>query len=326
MNKNGCFFIPLVLFFITLSFCSGWIFVQPAWGGNATLLSPGHQQLQAGDYTRRVTVNRRERAYVFHIPRDHDSTMPTPVIFAFHGGFGTSETFARVTNLHELAGRVGFIVVYPEGYRRSWNGGDCCGPAKGQDIDDVAFVRAMLEDLTSVANVDPQRVFATGFSNGGIFSYRLACELSDRIAAIAPVSSAMGLSDLACNPTRPVPVLHFHGTADRYAPFAGGPSAYKPAGERRSVPGTINFWLRRNGCTNETQVNYQRGSATCITHPNCRGDAEVILCTIEGMGHEWPGYTPTARMERLLGPGTHDISATDMIVEFFVEHAMRLRN
>jgi polyhydroxybutyrate depolymerase len=248
------------------------------------------------------------------------------VILAFHGGLSTPKLFAGVTNLHERAGRVGFIVVYPEGYRRSWNAGDCCGQAKEQDIDDVAFVRAILEDLASVVNVDPPRVFATGSSNGAMLSYRLACELSDRIAAIAASAGPMALPDSACNPTRPVPVLHFHGLADEYAPFNGGPSKYEPAGVRRSVPGTIAFWVRRNGCTDETD-SYTQGSATCITHPNCRDAAEVELCTIEGMGHQWPGSPPRGWwLERKLGPGTHDISATDKIVEFFVEHAMRLRN
>jgi polyhydroxybutyrate depolymerase len=296
------FIIPLVLCFIPLASYSG------------------ESSLQPGVNTRRVRVNGLERTYVVHVSLPYDRAKLAPVIIAFHGGFGTPAFFERVTHLGERAGLAGFIVVYPEGYRRSWNAGDCCCPARCEGIDDVSFVRAVLDDLASIMTIDPRRIFAAGSSNGAMFAYRLACELSDRIAAIATSAGTMALPDEACNPTRPVPVLHFHGLADEYAPFKGGPSKYKPTGVRRSVPETTAFWLRRNGCTDETRVTYQRGAATCTTHHNCQGQAEVTLCTIAPMGHQWPGGRVS--FPRALGPGTTDISATEMLVTFFQRHQM----
>jgi polyhydroxybutyrate depolymerase len=286
----------------------------------------GQSFLQPGAITRHVRVNGVERAYVVNVPLAYDPEKFAPVILGFHGGASTPGFFEEVSHLTERAGPAGFVVVYPEGYKRSWNAGDCCCPAECEGVDDVSFVRAVLDDLASTMRVDPRRIFATGSSNGAMFTYRLACELSDRIAAIAVSAGTMALPNEACNPTRPVPVLHFHGLADEYAPFNGGHSKYEPTGVRRSVPGTIAFWLRRNGCTDEARVSYKQGSATCTTHPDCRSDAEVVLCTIREMGHVWPGYTPKGWLERLLGPGTTDISATDMIVQFFGAHPMPLRN
>jgi polyhydroxybutyrate depolymerase len=242
------------------------------------------------------------------------------VILAFHPGFATAQGFAENTGLSIRAGRAGFVVVYPQGYGRSWNAGDCCGPAMRQGIDDVAFVQAVLADLASVMKVDPQHVFATGFSNGAKMAYRLACELSERMAAIAAVGAAMSMSDSACRPTQPIAVLHIHGMADGWGPFYGGPSSHKLAGEQRSIPETIRFWLHQNGCTAATRTTYRHSAAMCTAHSDCQEHAQVALCTIEGMGHQWPGGKVV--FPRIFGPGTADISATDMLVEFFLSHPM----
>jgi polyhydroxybutyrate depolymerase len=296
--------------------------IAPSHSGEriAHALPQGRQQLGAGEYTRHLTVNGLERSYLLHIPDGLDPRSPVPVILAFHGGFGTAKYFAQTTEIHERAGQAGFVVVYPEGYGRSWNAGDCCGPAQRRNIDDVAFVQALLADLGSIINLDPRRIFATGFSNGGKLAYRLACELSERIAAIAPAATSLGIAD--CNPNRPVPVLHFHGLADRYAPFMGGRGAFEPAGVHTSVPETIAVWARLDGCTDEASVTFRKGAATCVTHQRCKQEAEVTLCTIERMGHQWPGFRPQRIVERRLGPGTDDLSATDMLLPFFQRHPM----
>jgi polyhydroxybutyrate depolymerase len=247
-----------------------------------------------------------------------DPAAAAPVILGFHGGFGSPQDFAHLSDLPARAGRTGFVVVLPEGYRRSWNAGDCCGPAQRRRVDDVAFVKALLNDLASVVNVDPRRVFAIGFSNGGKFSYHLACELSDRIAAIAPVACSIGAS--TCKPTRPVPVLHFHGTIDQFAPFKGGIGAYRRTGMHTAVLVGIETFVNQNGCTQENRVTFKRRGAMCLTYSICRDGAEVTLCTIEGMGHQWPGGKEI--LPRLLGPGTDDISATDMLLTFFQRHPM----
>src|SRR5262249_41276708 len=157
--------------------------------------------------------------------KSYDGTRPFPVVLAFHGGGSNAGQMVRFSGLNDKADQAGFLVVYPNGTGRleqalTWNGGNCCGYAMLNKVDDGAFVRALLDDLGKVAKVDAKRVYATGMSNGAILAYRLASELSDRIAAIAPVSGPMGTEK--CNPTRPVPVLHFHGTDDDFAPFKGG--------------------------------------------------------------------------------------------------------
>ncbi len=155
------------------------------------------------------------------------------MVLAFYGGGANASNMVVYSGLNEKADDAGFIVVYPSGTGRlekilTFNGGNCCGYVMNNQIDDVEFTRMVLDDLATAANIDPKRVFATGMSNGGIMSYLLASELSDRIAAIAPVGGPMGTE--SCKPKRPVSVIHFHGTEDECAPFHGG--------RGKGVPGT----------------------------------------------------------------------------------------
>ena len=215
----------------------------------STLLAT--DSLTPGDHTRTLQHDGRARSYIVHVPPKYDAK-PTPVVLAFHGGGSNAEQMVRFCGLNEKADKEGFIVVYPNGTGRiermlTWNGGNCCAYAMWNNVDDVGFTRALLDDLATVANIDTKRVFATGISNGGIMCYRLASELSDRIAAIASVAGTMGVK--TCNPKRPVPVMHFHGTEDKFLPFKGG------IGERSlaqvvfiSVDQTIQTWVKADGC------------------------------------------------------------------------------
>jgi len=272
----------------------------------------------SGENRRYLKVDGRDRSYLLYIPKGLDRTKPSPVILAFHGAMGTPENIAQITGFNEKAGRAGFIVAYPEGYKRRWNAGNCCDPPRAEGINDVAFVRAILDDLVSVVNIDPQRIFAAGFSNGGKMTYRLACELSERIAAVTVVSSSIGVE--SCSPKRPVPVLHLHGSADKLSPYKGGQGALASTGEHRGAIDSVNEWVSLDRCSTQAQETYNRGKAKCLTHSNCRVGAEVTLCTIEGMGHQWPGGEVVR--PRLLGPGSDDISATDRSIEFFLRHPM----
>jgi polyhydroxybutyrate depolymerase len=191
-------------------------------------------------------------------------------------------------------------------------------------VDDVAFTRMVLDDLATSANIDPKRVFATGMSNGGIMSYLLASELSDRIAAIAPVGGPMGTE--TCNPKRPVSVIHFHGTDDEYAPFKGGRGRGISGTEFYSVEHSIQAWVNANGCEKEPVVTKLPDTAkdgtsiTCKTYGGGKDGSEVVLVEIDSGGHTWPG-----RESRLkaLGKSTKNISANDMMWEFFEKHPMK---
>jgi polyhydroxybutyrate depolymerase len=292
--------------------------------------------LAPGEHTRTLRVGERTRTYRIHVPKGRDPEIPCAVVVAFHGGGGNADSMIRLSGLNAKADEAGFVVVYPYGSARfgerqlTFNAGLVGGFAKARNIDDVGFTRALLDDLERVVRVDPDRVFATGMSNGAMMAYRVACELSDRIAAIAPVGAPMGIDD--CRPTRPVPVMHFHGTADELAPFAGGygrlPTGGKGVTDFPPVAQTIRRWVEANGCDSEPVVEALPDAAndgTRVTTRTWRSDgtgAEVVLVEIESGGHTWPGMPPVADF---LGPSTRDISANDLMWEFFTRHPRRPR-
>ena len=285
---------------------------------SALALSAVHEQASPPQ-TRTIKLGTLQRSYLVYPPK-HPLPKGPGVILAFHGGGGSAASFARVTKLHERAGAEGFVVLYPEGYGRSWNAGDCCGPAQRRHVDDVTFVRAVLDDLRSVLIYDQARVFATGFSTGGRFTYLLACRMSDRLAGIAVVGSAMGIPDTDCTTAAAVPVLHIHGTADTYAPFGGGQSAC--LGARAAFRSGDR---RRMGSAQPVRSIRKAHASTAGSHSRwykrCRNESEVTLWIIDGLGHQWPGGELV--MPRRLGLGTTAFRATPEIVAFFGRQAGR---
>ncbi len=294
------------------------------------LLPANDAPLPPGDHTRSLEVDNRTRTYLVHVPPKYDSKNPTPVVLAFHGGGSNAEQMVRFCGLNETADRAGFIAVYPNGTGRlakvlTWNGGNCCGYAMQNKVDDVAFTKALLDDLATVLKVDAKRVYATGMSNGAIMAYRLASELSERIAAIAPVSGPMGTEK--CGPKRPVPVMHFHGTDDGFAPFKGGKGDKSVSGtEFYSVEHSIRAWVEANGCKKEPATDELPDKAkdgTKVTqkpYGSGKDGTEVVLVVIEGGGHTWPGREPGFK---LLGKATKNVSANDLMWEFFEKHPMK---
>lgn len=285
--------------------------------------------LTPGDHTRTLQVSGSKRSYLVHVPRAYDGSSPLPVVLVFHGGGSNPRAMVEFTGLNDKADVAGFLAVYPSGTGRlarmlTFNGGNCCGYAQRHDVDDVAFVRALLDDIERVARIDKRRVFATGMSNGAIMSYRLASEMSDRIAAIAPVGGPMGTS--TCHPRRPVPVIHFHGTADEFAPFAGGHGAKSLTQTNfLSVDHSIQAWVKANGCPAIPRIEKLPDAvddgltATRTTYGPCRSGSEVVLITIQGGGHTWPGREPTPAY---LGKSSRDVTANDLMWEFFQKHPL----
>jgi len=293
------------------------------------LASLGADPLAPGDDTRTLTVGDLKRSYHVHIPPKYDSKQPTPVVLAFHGGLTNAESMIVFSELNTKSDRAGFIVVYPNGTGRlerilTFNGGNCCGYAMNNKIDDVEFTRRILDDLAKVSNVDPKRVFATGMSNGGIMSYLIASELSDRIAAIAPVGGTMGTE--TCHPKRAVSIIHFHGSDDEFVPFKGGKGKGPSGNEFYSVDHSIEAWVKANGCDKEPVVKKFPDTAkdgttvTRKTYGSGRDGSEVVLVIIEGGGHTWPGHELRVKM---LGKSTKNISANDLMWEFFEKHPMK---
>jgi polyhydroxybutyrate depolymerase len=263
------------------------------------------------DQTLTVMSKGTTRTAHVHVPASYDPKRATPVVLNFHGYTSNAPEEELLTVMTPKADKEGFIVVYPDGLGGSWNAGTCCGTSMSTNVDDVAFVADLLDAMETELCVDTRRVFATGMSNGGFLSHRLACELSTRIAAVAPVAGV--LAPPTCDAKRAVPVMHFHGTADMLVPYGGDATMGIP-----SVADTIAGWAARDGCTGEPLETFRKGDAHCTTHGACAEGAEVTLCTIDNGGHTWPGGTPIVA----LGNTSTNLSATDAMWTFFLAHPM----
>jgi len=289
------------------------------------LSAPGGNLLPIGDHSRELKIGDMFRSYSVHIPPSYDPGRPTPVVLVLHSAMMNGNLMARFCGLSEKADRSGFVVVYANGTGSTplflyWD----AGGVRGRVSDDVGYVARLLDDLATVVNVDPRRVFAAGMSNGAMMCYRLAAELSDRIAAIAAIAGTMAIED--CRPRRPVPVIHFHGTRDGLVLY-GGPDERIPKNLKfLSVDDTIRAWVRLDGCPEppvlEALPDLAREGTTVRkkSYGPGKDGAEVVLYTIEGGGHTWPGREPRVNF---LGKSTRDISANDLMWEFFQKHPMK---
>lgn len=244
-----------------------------------------------GTSTGELTVNGTSRSFRVHVPPSYRADTPLPLVLMLHGGGGSGKQLEESSSrMNPIADREGFITVYPDGTGLipTWNAGNCCGAGVRDDVDDVAFIAALVDHLKGSLCVNKARVFAMGMSNGAMFSHRLACELSERIAAIAPVAGTIGVSD--CQPTRPVPVMQIHGTSDGHVPWDGGVGCGPSGVDFVSVPDTVEGWRTRNGCEKSTSTAFDEGNGQCVSYEGC--EAPVVLCSIEGGGHSWPGGVP----------------------------------
>ncbi|CAN5460628.1 PHB depolymerase family esterase [soil metagenome] len=274
----------------------------------------------SGDRTLTFTSGGIVRVAYIHVPNGYDAAQGTMLVLNFHG-FSNSALIQRtISRMDKSSDQHGYIVVYPEGVATSWNAGDCCGTAWVNAVDDVQFVRDLVQKLLTDYCVDPKRVFSTGYSNGGFLSYRLACEMADTFAAIAPVAGQLGIPPTSCNPVRKVPLLEFHGTADPIVPYQGGTPIIGfdlgPVPKFRSVTESVGAFVLKNGCLGLPSTIYQKGDATCTQWGLCQAD--VVHCKIDAGGHTWPGGVPIP----LVGKTSTDIGATETMYDFFVAHPM----
>ncbi len=274
------------------------------------------QLILSGDQGRTLAFDGMERKYILHIPPGYDPSQPAALVLAYHGISLNAQEMMRISGFSAQADKDTFFVAYPEGSgtRQSWNGGSCCGEAMLRKVDDVGFTRAMIEDIAQQVNIDRSRIFATGFSNGAIMAYRLACDLADQIAAIGPVSAAP--TTISCNPSRPVSVIHFHGDADRLNPYEGG----KATGgiELMSVEDGISLWLGLNKCPSQAQET-QAGNIIHRIYAPCQQNSAVELYKILGGEHAWPGGEAVSEQ---VGEPTDEIDATALMWAFFNEHPL----
>lgn len=289
----------------------------------------GYQQ-ETGVIQRTLEVDGMERTYTLYVPTGYDLRRRTPLVFSLHGVLSNAGEQQRYTGWNEIAERENFIAVYPEGtpflFGYRWNAGEpindempAMNPAlEDTPVDDVAFINALIDALSEQFCVDSARIYVNGFSNGGGMTAHLACELSDRIAAVGTVAGAFTAIPGGCNPDRPVSVIAFQGLADRVVPPDGN-----PAMGLISVADWTAEWAARDECTPTPEsIPGTSGAVTGIRYTGCAAGSEVAVYTIADAGHTWAGGDPEA-FPFLLGKTSQDINASETMWQFFQSHPLQ---
>lgn len=270
----------------------------------------------ADDAVKEITIQGVTRRYILHVPERYKPGSEPNLVVMLHGGGGNGRNAEQMSGFRERSDRDGFLVVYPYGTNRlfdekllTWNAGNCCGAALDQKVDDVTFLRQLILFIKNQYNV--KKVYVTGMSNGGMMTYRMACESADIIDGIAPVAGALNVP--ACNPARPLDVIIFHGREDKHVLYEGGEPQVKAdshARVDRSVGFAETFWQKRNGCRDRKAVKtgkVERVSYTCDA-------GKLTVVSIDDEGHTWPGGA-----KGFFGADapTQEISATDAMLQFW---------
>jgi polyhydroxybutyrate depolymerase len=273
-----------------------------------------------------VTADGHTRTYAIHVPAGYDANKTYPLVLLFHGGYGSGARILSTTQFAAKADREGFIVVAPDGIDRHWNDGKAANPT----IDDVGFVRQLIKMLESRFGINPKRIYATGISNGGEFTERLGCELSDTLAAIGTAAGPIAANLLSSCKPGPIAVVGIQGTADPLAPLnggqAGGGYAMAKGGVAASAAQTMKLWAAVNGCNQTAKVTNIPPSVNDGTrvakydYPACAAGTNVVYYIVQGMGHGWPPRQG-ALDSAVTGPISHNINATDVMWGFFRDHS-----
>lgn len=281
-------------------------------------------------YERQADIDGYSRRWRFYVPSGAGAD-PLPLLIALHGGGGSGDYMESVGGFNALADEQVFITAFPDAVDRNWNDGRDSDFSRSHrdNIDDVGFISTMIDSISAEALIDPARIYVTGISNGGMMSLRLACDLADRIAAIAPVAASMPTDQLTrCRPARPISVMMINGTDDPLVPYDGGVVAAQ-FGERGTVEpvwDTIDFWTEVDSCARRPEVSpipdgpEKDGSSVVVSSwSGCADSTAVELYRIDGGGHTWPSgpqYLPVFAV----GETNRDFDATGEMWDFFVAH------
>ena len=261
-----------------------------AGGGSTTsepVTCPANSMLRPGETNRTLRLGQQTRTYLLHVPKTYTGAEPVPLVIDWHGLLLSGSLQRDLSGYAELSEKEGFIVAYPDGIDAAWNVGPCCTTSR--DVDDVAFARALVAEIETLACIAPKRVYSVGYSMGGGMSLLLACRAADLFAAVAPAAFDLLTPDEEpCEPSRPITVIAFRGKDDPIVPYAGGAST-PPNGLPVTIhflgaEATFDFWKTANGCTGSPTTDNG-----CQTYANCAGGVQTTLCTTEGMGGHIPG-------------------------------------
>jgi polyhydroxybutyrate depolymerase len=285
----------------------------------ALVLVDAVRSYAAHPITHVIVSSGEKREYILHVPRSYDRAKPTPLVISMHGAMSSPSFQMQVSHWNEASDAHGFIVVYPAGsgtgpktyFNRGWR-----TPSR---MPDVVFVSALIDELEGSYSIDPARIYANGLSNGGGMSFVLSCTLPHRIAAIGAVGAAETLPWSWCPDSGPVPMIAFHGTSDRFTPYNGGKVWFAPD-PFPSIPAWTANWARRNRCGESPADSRVTADVTRRAYTGCADHADVVLYTIEGGGHTWPG--DASMPEWMLGRSSRSIDATNLMWAFFREHPL----
>jgi polyhydroxybutyrate depolymerase len=260
------------------------------------------------------------RKYLLYVPKSYDPSKPTPLVISMHGFVQWPDHQQQISHWNKLADENGFIVVYPMGtsFPLRWGAITPSGDST-QAGRDVTFISDLIDKLSAEYKIDPRRIYANGLSNGGGMSFLLACKLADRIAAIGGVAGAYSTPWSDCNPSRPVPVIIFHGDADPIVPYQGG--TVSP--QKYALPDIANWvanWARFNGCASPSVNLPASGEVSGVRYTNCAQNADVEFYAVHGGGHSWPGGKALPKF--IVGHTTQDIDATQVMWQFFQKHPL----
>ncbi|MCA9619788.1 MAG: hypothetical protein KC731_12265 [Myxococcales bacterium] len=261
--------------------------------------------LGPGDSDHVIEHDGLTRSYHLRVPPGYDNSSAIPLVFDIHGLASNATQQRFISGWEAVADAQGLAVVWPEGSGsfQSWNGGDtCCGEALASNRDDVGLMRAIVAEVSSQLCVDPKRIYATGLSNGGALSHRLACDAADLFAAVAPVSYPIAYLPISkCSPSRPIAVMHFHGTGDTTVPYGGGLGI-------ASAQESFAQWASNDGCSGGPGETYAKGSSHCDSHTTCQAGVEATLCTLNG--------------PHLLYSNADAVPIAQLAWDFFAQHAL----
>ncbi len=267
-----------------------------------------------------------DRKYIVHLPEGFSSDQSYPLVLALHGGHQSAEKAAKHFQWRDKADEEGFVVVFPDGLNDHWN--DARGTTKSSEdnVDDVGFISDLIDELVLTSSVNSSKVFVTGGSNGGFMTYRLACELSEKITAVAPVIATMPV-DQICNPSKVMPIHIIVGTEDVFVPFEGGEMERGAGGFITSADSTFKRWGELNGCDQEivskdwTDQHDDGTTVSTLRFEGCHDSISehTVLMLIEGGGHEWMGASGLSVANKGDGNKCLEIEATDVIWDFFSE-------
>lgn len=270
-----------------------------------------------------ITVDGNARTYVVNLPPNYYDHADFSLVIGLHGGGGSGEQFEKSSYLTDKANASKFIVVYPDGIQgtgilkaRTWNAGYCCDYASENNINDVKFISELIDKLVTDYKINPKKVYATGHSNGGMLAYRLACEIPNKIAAIAPNATTMVVKQ-PCNPGRPVPILHMHSVLDQHVPYTGGVGSGVSKHYNPPIDSVLNVWQQKNQCAQPAKVILDNSSYKLTKWYDCPGNVSVHYYLTKDGGHSWPG----GESGSIFGdePSTA-INANDLLWEFFQQH------